>query len=183
MNSRTITVARFAAAAAAATALTLACSQAADAAPATPKSSASQSIAPCTASNTKVTVTPVSRPINHLLLTATNTGKSTCAAYYAPALRWDADQQAPVTVLQDSVPQAVVTLEPGQSAYAGIMTDSPDGSGTNGHTVSSIDVYFTDASNQGSVGDPARPSAPGTYVDDSAWVTYWQSSPDLALAY
>ncbi|MEV5510856.1 DUF4232 domain-containing protein [Streptomyces orinoci] len=180
MNS-TSTVARFAAAAAAAAALTLACTQTAEAAPAT--SQAAQRIAPCTASNTKVTVTPVSRPINHLLLTATNTGKTTCAAYHAPALRWDAGQQAPVTVLRDSVPQSVVTLAPGQSAYAGIMTESPDGSGTHGHTVNSIDVYFTGASGQGSVGGPARPGVPDVYFDDSAWVTYWQSSVDQALSY
>ncbi|WP_344028370.1 DUF4232 domain-containing protein, partial [Streptomyces luteireticuli] len=113
----------------------------------------------------------------------TNTGRTACAAYHAPALRWDADQQSPVTVLRDSKPQAVVTLKPGQSAYAGIMSESPDGSGTHGHPVSGIDVYFTDASDEGSVGGPARPEVPGTYFDDSAWVTYWQSSAEQALSY
>lgn len=183
MNAKTTTVARFAAAAAAATALTFACTQTAGAAPATPKSKAAQQLAPCTASNTKVTVTPVSRPLNHLLLTATNTGRSACAAYHAPALRWDAEQQAPVTVLRDSKPQAVVALKPGESAYAGIMSESPDGSGTYGHPVSGIDVYFTNASDEGSVGGPARPKVPGTYFDNSAWVTYWQSSAEQALSY
>ncbi|KNB53200.1 DUF4232 domain-containing protein [Streptomyces caatingaensis] len=188
MNVTTTTAARFAAAAAAAAALTLAGTQTAGAStvtskPAASKPAAAQRTAPCTADNTKVTVTPVPRPLNHLLLTATNTGRTTCAAYHAPALRWDAGQQAPVTVLRDSAPQAVVILKPGQSAYAGIMSESPDGSGTHGHRVSGIDVYFTDAAGQGSVGGPARPRVPGTYFDDSAWVTFWQSTADRALSY
>lgn len=183
MRSKITTVTRLAAAAAATAALALTGAQAANAAPASPQSEEAPQFAPCTGDNTKVTVTPVSRPLNHLLLTATNTGTTPCIAYYAPALRWDADQQAPVTVLQSSIPQAVVTLQPGESAYAGIMSESPDGSGTYGHAVSGLDVYFTDAANEGSVGDAAHPSVPGTYFDDSAWVTYWQSTADLALSY
>lgn len=47
--------------------------------------SGSKSSVTCTGANTRVTVSKVSRPINHLLLTATNTGSSPCYAYHAPA--------------------------------------------------------------------------------------------------
>src|SRR5436190_18959051 len=42
------------------------------------------SVVTCTTANTKLTVTHVSRPINTLLLKATNTGTKTCYAYIAP---------------------------------------------------------------------------------------------------
>ncbi|OSC49964.1 hypothetical protein B5181_40575, partial [Streptomyces sp. 4F] len=46
----------------------------------------------CTAKGTKVTVTDAPRPINHLLIKATNTSDTTCHLYYAPYLRFDQAQ-------------------------------------------------------------------------------------------
>ncbi|MFG2828497.1 DUF4232 domain-containing protein [Streptomyces sp. NPDC048434] len=66
----------------------------------------------CTNANTKVVVSKVTRPVNHLLLTVTNTGSGTCDAYGAPVLRFD-DEQAAVQLVEDSRPQAVVTLAAG----------------------------------------------------------------------
>ncbi|MEU6681157.1 DUF4232 domain-containing protein [Streptomyces sp. NPDC046925] len=134
----------------------------------------------CSAATTKVTVKEVSRPVNHLLLKAKNTGTKTCYAYSAPFLRFD-EAQAPTPWLHDSTPQAVVTLEPGQSAYAGIATSSPEGS--EGYRAHSLDVLFSNRAASGGVGGPAAAKLPsgGVYVDSSAFVTYWQTSASDAL--
>ncbi|MFI6062130.1 DUF4232 domain-containing protein [Streptomyces sp. NPDC051286] len=136
----------------------------------------------CIGENTKVTVSKVSRPINHLLLTATNTGNRPCYAYHAPALRFD-DAQAAFPVLRDSIPQAVVTLAPGQSAYASIgLSGEPDGQEL--HKGTRLTVYFTGKSNQGSTGAPAELTLPaGTSWGDNGFVTYWQSDMADALTY
>jgi len=134
----------------------------------------------CTAATTKVTVKQVDRPLNHLLLKAKNTGTKTCYAYGAPYLRFD-DGQAATGWLDDSTPQAVVTLEPGQTAYAAVGTSSPDGE--NGYQAHSLDVLFANRAMNGSAGNPAATELPqgGVYLDDSAYVTYWQTSAADAL--
>ncbi|MEN2420187.1 DUF4232 domain-containing protein [Streptomyces rimosus] len=134
----------------------------------------------CTAANTKVTVSKLSRPINHLLLTLTNTGSTRCDAYHYPALRFD-DAQAPTAVREDSKPQAVVSVEPGKSAYAAVRTSDPTGEAEGGKTVRSLEVFF--ANRDGGYYDRStRPALPkDTYIDDSAQVTYWQSELNDAL--
>ncbi|MFH9423269.1 DUF4232 domain-containing protein [Streptomyces sp. NPDC017529] len=134
----------------------------------------------CTAANTKVTVSKLSRPINHLLLTVTNTGSTRCDAYYYPSLRFD-DAQAPTAVMEDSRPQAVVSVEPGQSAYAAVRTSDPTGEAGGGKTVHRLQVFF--ANRDGGYGDRStRLTLPkDTYIDDSAKVTYWQSELNDAL--
>ncbi|MGW7076707.1 DUF4232 domain-containing protein [Streptomyces sp. NPDC054866] len=134
----------------------------------------------CTAATTKVTVQEVDRPINHLLLKAKNTGTKTCYAYGAPFLRFD-EAQAATPWLDASMPQAVVTLKPGQTAYAAIGTSSPEG--TNGSQAHKLEVHFSNSAMNGSVGTPADAKLPqaGVYVDSSAFVTYWQTSASDAL--
>jgi hypothetical protein len=136
----------------------------------------------CTAATTKVTVEQVDRPINHLLLKAKNTGTNTCYAYGAPFLRFD-EGQASTRWLEDSQPQAVVTLKPGQTAYAAIGTSSPDGA--EGSQAHKLDVHFSNRALNGSVGGPAAAKLPqdGVYVDNSAYVTYWQTSASDALTW
>ncbi|MDT0448996.1 DUF4232 domain-containing protein [Streptomyces hesseae] len=149
--------------------------------PAATKSKAADRLVACSAANSKVTVNTISRPINHLALTVTNTGSKRCAVYSAPALRFDEDQSA-TQVVQDSVPQSVVMLEPGQSAYAGIRISSADGSGDHGRTARNLEVHFSNRSGDGSTGTPAHLTLPqGTYIDDSAAVTYWQSDLQDAI--
>ncbi|ATL29567.1 DUF4232 domain-containing protein [Streptomyces formicae] len=168
-----------AAAAAIAATLSLAAIGTASTASAAP-SAAKAAPVTCTAANTKVTVQQVDRPINHLLLKAKNTGTKTCFAYGAPFLRFDQAQSATPWV-EDSKPQAVVTLEPGQTAYAGIGTSSPEGS--EGYQAHSLGVHFSNRNMDGSVGNPASAKLPagGVYVDSSAYVTYWQTSAADAL--
>ncbi|WP_326660728.1 DUF4232 domain-containing protein [Streptomyces sp. NBC_00385] len=137
----------------------------------------------CTGGNTRTTVTTVSRPLNHLLLTLTNTGDGPCYAYYAPALRFD-DAQAAFPVLDDSKPQAVVTLDPGQSAYAAIGLTGEPGAGPAPRKATRLQVHFSGRSGQGSTGTPVNLTLPSdTYWDDNGFVTYWQTEMADALAY
>jgi hypothetical protein len=140
--------------------------------------------AACIGANTKVTVTKVSRPINHLLLTMTNTGSKACNAYHASLLRFD-DAQAVTQIMDDSKPQAVVTLSPGESAYASILLSSGDGSGQDGRTAKNLGVSFAPRNGSGSTDTPPDELKlpAGTYIDETASVSYWQSTMDDALTY
>ncbi|MFE1798267.1 DUF4232 domain-containing protein [Streptomyces sp. NPDC059517] len=140
------------------------------------------SIATCTTANTKVTVGAVSRPINHLLLKATNTGTKPCYAYSAPFLRAGADAQAPLQWVEDSTPQSVLVLEPGRSAYAGILTYSPDGEG--GSQVKDLGVIFTDRKGNATATEKTvKLPGGGSFFNSAAAVTYWQDNAADALVW
>jgi hypothetical protein len=87
--------------------------------------------------------------------------------------------------VEASKPQAVTTLAPGESGYAGVMTAAADGSGDGGTTGRRLTVAFQGATPNSSGGASATPSLPakGVYYDSSLTVTYWQSELDDALAY
>ncbi|MFH8975954.1 DUF4232 domain-containing protein [Streptomyces sp. NPDC017890] len=140
------------------------------------------SVVTCTAANTKLTVTEVSRPVNHLLLKATNTGTKPCHAYSAPYLRAGADAQAPLPWAQETTPQAVVTLQPGQSAYAGILTYSPDGEG--GGNEKTLGVILADKKGS-ATGKEKTLKLPkgGVFFNSAATVTYWQDNAADALSW
>lgn len=129
----------------------------------------------CGAGNTRTTATPVARPLNHMLLTVTNTGSALCDLLGYPVARFGEAQSVP-PVIASTHPQAVVTLAPGESGYAGVILSAADGSGQHGYTTTSLTVGFTD-------GTTARPplAGKGVYVDSSLRVTYWQGSMDDAL--
>ncbi|GHB76786.1 hypothetical protein GCM10010377_78940 [Streptomyces viridiviolaceus] len=131
----------------------------------------------CSASSVKITATNVPRPINHLLLTATNTGSRTCYLPAYPMARFGEAQSVP-PVAEETKPQAVTTLEPGKSGYAGVLLSAADGSAGDGYTANTLTVPFDD----GSVATVALPSG-GVHVDDALTVTYWQPSMDTALTY
>lgn len=147
-------------------------------------SSAAASPVTCEGSNTKTVAAPLTRPVNHLLLTVTNTGSRTCFLYGYPAVRFGEAQSVP-PVIEDSQPQAVVTLEPGQSGYASVNLSATDGSAAHGHTAKSLTVWFQGRSLSGSVGRSATPALPakGVYVDDSLKVTYWQQDMNDAVSW
>ncbi|MFJ3698564.1 DUF4232 domain-containing protein [Streptomyces sp. NPDC090052] len=135
----------------------------------------------CTPANTKISVSTVSRPINHLLIKATNKGKTPCYSYGAPLIGFD-HPQSTVWTLDESRPQAVVTLKPGQSAYASVLTSGGDGAGSGGHLSKEMSLNFEGRAMAGSVGPTAFPKVPAkTWVDDSAAVSYWQSTAADAL--
>ncbi|MCC8476817.1 DUF4232 domain-containing protein [Streptomyces globisporus] len=147
---------------------------------AAPKTGAAASIPACTPKNSTVKVSSVSRPINHLLLTVTNTGSTNCAAYYAPFLRFDG-AQAVYPILDDSKPQAVVTLAPGEEAYAGIaLLGEP---GENEPVPSdNLGVIMVDKNNK-SKGEATLKLPADTATDGLGFVTYWQSDVETALMF
>lgn len=117
------------------------------------------------------------RPINHLLLTATNTGSKTCALPQYPATRFGEAQAVP-PVAKSSKPQSLTTLAPGESGYAGVRLSSGDGSGENGYDANTLTIPFED----GSIATVKLPSG-GVYVDTALMVTYWQTDASNALEY
>ncbi|MFE6963403.1 DUF4232 domain-containing protein [Streptomyces sp. NPDC057696] len=138
----------------------------------------------CNGSTVKVTAQSVSRPVNHMLLTVTNTGSKRCDLYGYPAVRFGEAQSVP-PVIEDSQPQAVVSLPPGQSAYAGVaLSGGDDGGGSNGRTEKTLEVFFQGRNtNDGGPGAKAALPAKGVYIDDSLKVTYWQQSMSDALTW
>ncbi|CAL9459178.1 hypothetical protein SUDANB6_02601 [Streptomyces sp. enrichment culture] len=138
----------------------------------------------CNGSNTAVTARKVSRPVNHMLLTVRNTGSKVCDLTYYPVLRFDEMQWAPQP-FAESRPQAVTSLAPGESGYAGVLLSAADGSGDGGGTGHRLTVRFHGATPNSDGGAVATPSLPagGVYYDSSLRVTYWRSSMDDALAY
>jgi hypothetical protein len=138
----------------------------------------------CNGSNTTVTAQPVRRPVNHMLLTVKNTGSKTCDLTYYPTLRFDEMQWAPRPI-EDSQPQAVVTLAPGESGYAGVSLSAADGSGEWGTTGHKLTVGFQGRTPNSDGGPSAIPALPakGVYYDSTLTVTYWLRDMDDALSY
>ncbi|MFH8439497.1 DUF4232 domain-containing protein [Streptomyces sp. NPDC018007] len=147
---------------------------------AAPNAGSSTAIPTCTPKNSRVKVSSVSRPINHLLLTVTNTGSTNCAAYYAPFLRFD-DAQAVYPILEDSKPQAVVTLSPGEEAYAGIALLGEPGEDAPVKSAN-LGVITVDRNNQPK-GEFTVKLPAGTVTDSRGFVTYWQSDIENALMF
>ncbi|MFF0437400.1 DUF4232 domain-containing protein [Streptomyces sp. NPDC004327] len=133
-------------------------------------------ITTCTASHTKIVASKVSRPVNHLVLSVTNVGSRPCNALNAPFVGFD-DAQATIRTVEDSKPQAVVTLMPGETGYASVILTGEPGPDTHGRAVRTIKVYLTEA-------DGKTVTAPsGTFADDGAAVSYWQRTLEEALTY
>ncbi|XUL92355.1 DUF4232 domain-containing protein [Streptomyces galilaeus] len=135
----------------------------------------------CTGVNTEVTAQTVTRPLNHLLLAVKNTGSKTCYLYGYPALNFQ-DAQAVPPVDEDTQPQAVTTLRPGQSGYAGVLLSAADGSGTGGYTAKTLKVIFQNRALD-FVGSGVKVALPakGVWIDSSLSTTYWLADPQDAL--
>ncbi|MEU2421417.1 DUF4232 domain-containing protein [Streptomyces sp. NPDC007851] len=168
---------------AAAAALSLAAGGSGQAAPRSAVAKKAAATVTCTGADTKVTAQPVTRPLNHLLLTVTNTGTKACDLYGYPALQFTGAQAVP-PVIEESQPQAVVTLAPGKSGYAGVTLSSADGSGEGGYTAKTLRIYFQnrDLEFPGTGTKVALP-AKGVYIDSTLRVTYWQSDAASALTW
>jgi hypothetical protein len=133
----------------------------------------------CNGSNTQVTAQPVSRPLNHMLITVKNTGSKYCDLTYFPVLRFDEMQWVPQADEQTH-PQAVTTLAPGESGYAAVLLSAADGSGEGGTTGHKLTIGFQGKTPNSSGGASATPALPakGVYYDSSLKVTYWQQNQD-----
>ncbi|GJF27059.1 MULTISPECIES: DUF4232 domain-containing protein [Streptomyces] len=131
----------------------------------------------CSASDVKITAQKLSRPLNHLLLTATNAGSKTCMLPPYPAARFGEAQSVP-PVAEATKPQSLTGVAPGESGYAGVLLSAGDGSGENGYETNTLTIPFED----GSIATVALPAG-GVYVDTALTVTYWQTDVDAALGF
>ncbi|WP_318213852.1 DUF4232 domain-containing protein [Streptomyces sp. SCL15-6] len=131
----------------------------------------------CSASDVKITAQKLSRPLNHLLLTATNTGSKTCMLPPYPAARFGEAQSVP-PVAEATKPQSLTGVAPGESGYAGVVLSAGDGSGENGYETNTLTIPLED----GSIATVALPAG-GVYVDTALTVTYWQTDVDAALGF
>ncbi|GAA1683006.1 DUF4232 domain-containing protein [Streptomyces yatensis] len=136
-------------------------------------------IGDCDINKTVFSVQKVKNPINHMLLKATNGAGVDCKLVGYPGLKFGENAQAATPVNEESRPQSVVVLAPGESTYAGITTSAGDGSGAEGSEVNSLEV-FIDGSE-----DPTSVELPGgsVYIDSAAQVTYWQTTAQDALTW
>ncbi|MEH6379431.1 DUF4232 domain-containing protein [Streptomyces sp. KLMMK] len=133
--------------------------------------------APCTAANTKVVAAPLPRPLNHMLLTVTNTGSKMCDLKGYPAVKFEGAQSVP-PVMENTKPQAVTSLPPGGKGYAAVILSAGDGSGGEGRTANSLEVGFEGSDRMARAALPAD----GVHIDDSLRVTYWVSTMEDALS-
>ncbi|MFF8385029.1 DUF4232 domain-containing protein [Streptomyces kanasensis] len=145
---------------------------------------AAAAVATCTGANTRVVVQRPVRPINHLLLTATNKGSAPCDLHAAPYLRFD-QAHAPTAVDDSTRQQSVIRLAPGGSAYASVvLMGERTGGEVNGRTASRLGVHFASANGAGSTGPSVQLTLPsGTYLTDDARVMHWTESFEDATSY
>ncbi|MEX2985490.1 DUF4232 domain-containing protein [Streptomyces sp. C36] len=132
---------------------------------------------PCTADNTEVVATPVSRPLNHMLLTITNTGSTLCDLADYPIVKFEGAQSVP-PVMEHTKPQAVTSLRPGKKGYAGVILSAGDGQGGKGYTARSLEIGFKGSDKMTDVALQAK----GVHIDNSLRVTYWLTTAEDALS-
>ncbi|MFD7505173.1 DUF4232 domain-containing protein [Streptomyces sp. NPDC059850] len=135
-------------------------------------------IGTCDVNKAMVTVDSVKRPINHLLLKFTNRAGVDCEVPSFPILRFD-DAQAATPAAGETTPQSVITLAPGESAYAGITTSRGDDPDAGGADMSQLGVSLEGLDAETTLDLPGG----SVYVDNTAQVTYWQNSASDALTW
>lgn len=113
-----------------------------------------------------------------ILLKATNKGSARCDLYGYPFVGYP-EAQSPIKV-GGGQPQAVVSLEPGKSAYASLSLEKGDGA--NMHREKELTVELANRSLHGT-GDTATLTAPGAglALSDNSAVSYWNTTPELAM--
>lgn len=132
---------------------------------------------PCTADNTEVVATPVSPPLNHMLLTITNTGSTLCDLADYPIVKFEGAQSVP-PVMEHTKPQAVTSLRPGKKGYAGVILSAGDGRGGKGYTARSLEIGFQGSDKMTEVALQTK----GVHIDNSPRVTYWLTTAEDALS-
>lgn len=87
--------------------------------------------------------------------------------------------------IKDSKPQAVTTLAPGDSGYAGVSLSAADCSGEWGTTGHKLTVGFQGRTPHSDGGPSALPALPakGVSYDSTLTVTYWPHDMDDAPTY
>jgi hypothetical protein len=116
------------------------------------------------------------------MISATNISQVPCHLNKYPLLHTVQSQQTPIKAADATKPAAAILLAPAATAYAGIMTNSADGSGAAGRNVPALELSLQPSGGGGGVGRPATVTMPtgAQYIDSSAVVTYWESDAQSA---
>ncbi|SEC26571.1 DUF4232 domain-containing protein [Streptomyces melanosporofaciens] len=130
----------------------------------------------CRLDTMSVSVTSVPRPANHLLLEITNQSGVTCRLIGSPVVRFD-DGRAAVPQDENTQPQAVVTLPPGESGYAGLTTSAAGAPAADGRKATGLTVSLPGEDGRRAVDLPGD----SVEVEDGTAVGYWQSDASDAL--
>ncbi|MER6319066.1 DUF4232 domain-containing protein [Streptomyces sp. NPDC001581] len=133
---------------------------------------------PCSTFDVKFTATLAEPTTSSYLLKITNKGTKACRALGHPIVTFgDLDGQATERGTAPGIEEAI-RLEPGESAYAGLMGGANDGKGK---TVNSIALTMNTESDLEQT--PLKAPTPGLYVSpDKNSVTAWMDNAEDALS-
>ncbi|MEU9083483.1 DUF4232 domain-containing protein [Streptomyces sp. NPDC048357] len=133
---------------------------------------------PCSTLDVKFTATLAEPTTSSYLLKITNKGTKACRALGHPIVTFgDLDGQATERGTAPGIEDAI-RLDPGESAYAGLMGGANDGKGK---TVNSIELTMNTESDLEQ--PPLKASTPGLYVSpDKNSVTAWMDNAEDALS-
>jgi hypothetical protein len=132
-------------------------------------------VPPCSTFDVDLTVTLADASKSQFLLMVTNKSKKECNALNYPVVTFgDLDGRA--LFLADTHPKDIITLKPGESAYAGLMGGRNDG---NGKIVQSIGMTMDTKSDLDQ--KVLTADTPDLYVTEEASVSAWLHEPDDAL--
>lgn len=133
---------------------------------------------PCSTYDVKFTATLAEPTTSSYLLKITNKGTKACKALGHPVVTFgDLDGQATERGAAPGIEDAI-RLDPGESAYAGLMGGANDGKGK---TVDSIALTMNTASDLEQT--PLKASAPSLYVSpDKNSVSAWVDNAEDALS-
>ncbi|MDX2825283.1 DUF4232 domain-containing protein [Streptomyces ipomoeae] len=133
---------------------------------------------PCSTYDVKFTATLAESTTSSYLLKITNKGAKACKALGHPVVTFgDLDGQATERGGAPGIEDAI-RLEPGESAYAGLMGGVNDGTG---ETVNSIAMTMNTESDLEQT--PLKASTPGLYVSpDQNSVAAWMGNAEDALS-
>lgn len=133
----------------------------------------------CTDKNVSITASVSSNDSGrHILLTATNTGSTTCTLYYYPDVVFGDGSHEPVLPMES--PAQVATIAPGKKAYSGLLLYKP---GEKVTRVTSFAVNLLNADNSDYAGYPidmAIPSGLGGALDIGPYPGTYMWNTDLA---
>ncbi|MEU2280972.1 DUF4232 domain-containing protein [Streptomyces sp. NPDC013178] len=145
---------------------------------ASPASDPDYDVFPCSTFDVKFTATPAEPTTSSYLLKISNKGTKACKVLGHPVVTFgDLDGQATERGEAPGLEDAI-RLEPGESAYAGLMGGANDGTGK---TVDSIAMTMNTESDLEQT--PLKASTPGLYVSpDKNSVTAWVGNAEDALS-
>ncbi len=146
--------------------------------PASPSPGSDFDVFPCSTFDVKFTATLAEPTTSSYLLKITNKGTKACKVLGHPVVTFgDLDGQATERGAAPGIEDAI-RLDPGESAYAGLMGGAKDGKGK---TVDSIAMTMNTESDLEQT--PLKASTPGLYVaPDKNSVTAWVDNAEDALS-